>query len=394
MEVDMKRCIGMFAAVALCSSTAFFALGSKEQVSASSNWAREVGLDKTETVAELYEKAKKEGEVNVYGCTGRIENVKKAFEAEYPGVKVNFYDLGINEMLEKFSREYKAGIYTADVLQLKEQTGSIKRDYIDTGLLHNYQPTDIFSGVRQEYLVVTPFVIELDWWSYNTDIYKDLPISSWWDLTKPEWKGKFVLLDPSGEPDLPVLFACMVQHADEMAADYQRVFGKKIVLASDEPNAGYAWIKRIAKNNPILETSNSNIVKDVGGAPNMKEAPLGYGVSSKLRERDIQGFRLGVNPNKFKTPTTAISFMIAQVADKAQHPNAAKLFIRYICGEKNHDGKGLQPFLTAGSYPVFPDAKITAKMPNYDSIPKFPLDFDFYYDHFQDVSDYWISVQP
>lgn len=86
--------------------------------------------------------------------------------------------------------------------------------------------------------------------------------------------------------------------------------------------------------------------------------------------------------------------MIAQVADKAQHPNAAKLFIRYICGEKNHDGKGLQPFLTAGSYPVFPDAKITAKMPNYDSIPKFPLDFDFYYDHFQDVSDYWISVQP
>lgn len=158
--------------------------------------------------------------------------------------------------------------------------------------MHNYQPTDIFSGVRQEYLVVTPFVIELDWWSYNTDIYKDLPISSWWDLTKPEWKGKFVLLDPSGEPDLPVLFACMVQHADEMAADYQRVFGKKIVLASDEPNAGYAWIKRIAKNNPILETSNSNIVKDVGGAPNMKEAPLGYGVSSKLRERDIQGLDL------------------------------------------------------------------------------------------------------
>ena len=32
--------------------------------------------------------------------------------------------------------------------------------------------------------------------------------------------------------------------------------------------------------------------------------------------------------------------------------------------------------------------------PDYDSIPKFDLDLDYYYDNYQDVYDYWLSVQP
>ena len=360
------------------------------------NWAEANGIYRTdETVEELYEQAKLEGEVNVYGCTGRIEDFIPDFEAAYPGVKVNLYDLGINEMLEKYTREHAAGIYTADILQLKEQTGSIQKEYIEQGLLYNYHPDDIFHNIIDpEFLAVTPFTIELDWWSYNTDLYSDLPISSWWDVTKPEWAGKFIFLDPNGEPDLPVLFACMIQNADMMAEEYEKVFGEPIVLADDEPNAGYAWIKRMAQNHPIIETKNGNIVKDVGGAPDMKEAPIGYGVSSKLRERDKQDFRLGVNPAKFDTPTTAVSFMVAQIADHAPHVAAAKLFVRFICGEADHNGPGIVPFMTAGSYSVFPDATNTAEMPAYDDIPKFKTDFDFWYDNYQDISDYWIAVQP
>ena len=186
----------------------------------------------------------------------------------------------------------------------------------------------------------------------------------------------------------------MIQNADMLAAEYEKVFGKPIVLDADEPNAGYAWIKRMAKNKPIIETKNGNIVKDVGGAPNMKEAPIGYGVSSKLRERDKKDFRLGVNPAKFSTPTTAVSFMVAQIADHAPHVAAAKLFVRFICGEADHNGPGIKPFMTAGSYSVFPDAVNNAKMPAYDEIPKFKTDFDFWYDNYQDICDYWISVQP
>ena len=35
--------------------------------------------------------------------------------------------------------------------------------------------------------------------------------------------------------------------------------------------------------------------------------------------------------------------MVAQIADKCDHPNAAKLFIRWICGEADHTGEGLEP---------------------------------------------------
>ena len=126
----------------------------------------------------------------------------------------------------------------------------------------------------------------------------------------------------------------------------------------------------------------------------MPDPPIGYGVSSKLRERDLQGFVLGVEPDKFDMPTTAVSFMVAQIADQCEHPNAAKLYIRYLCGEADHQGKGLEPFLTVGSYPVFPNAPAIEGNPDYDSIPKFDLDLDYYYDNYQDVYDYWLSVQP
>lgn len=365
---------------------------------ADAQWAEENGLNKTETVEELYQAALAEGGVlNLYGCTGRDETVGKSFEEAYPGITVNFYDLGINEMLEKFTREYEAGIYTADVLQLKEQNGSIYMDYIQQGLLHNYHPEDIFDGVDPSYLSVTPFVIEIDWWNYNTEVYDKMPITSWWDLTKEEWKGKLIFLDPTGEPDLIVLFTAMIQYADQMAADYERVFGEPIVLADNEPTAAHAWINRVAKNGVIIESSNTNIVKNVGGAAGMVDPPIGYGVSSKLRERDLQGYLLGVDPGAFEdeTPTTAISFMVAQIADKCEHPNAAKLFIRWICGEADHTGEGLEPFLTAGSYPVFPDApEVDADQPALEDVPTFPLDLTYYYDNYYDVYDYWISVQP
>jgi iron(III) transport system substrate-binding protein len=160
-------------------------------VSARKKWAEDNGLNKTETVAELYEKAKKEGVMNIYGCTGRIADVAKSFMADYPGITVNFYDLTINDMLEKFSREYAAGVRTADILNPKDEVGIVYNEYVKTGLLHNYQPSDIFGDiVDPAYLVLTPFVIELEWWNYNTEKYSDLPIDSWWDITKPEWKGK------------------------------------------------------------------------------------------------------------------------------------------------------------------------------------------------------------
>lgn len=356
-------------------------------------WAEDNGLNKTETVEELYEKAKQEGELNLYGNTGRFETVAAEFMKQYPGIKVSFYDLGSTEIIEKFTREYKAGIRTADVIGTTESSGSLYYEFVKTGLMHNYQPDDIFYNVIDEsWLKLTPFVLEAPWWYYNTEANDDLPISSWWDVTKPEWKGKFIFETPP--ETLLAVATAMTKDPQIMADEYERVFGEPIQLAKDEPTAAHAWLKRVAHNNPILETSLTNLVRNVGGAPGIKNPPIGYGSSAKMRERDIQGWRLGANPAKFQTPSTALSYIVIQIANEAPHVNAAKLFSRFVCGEADHKSKGLETFLTAGSYPVFSDVTIKAPQPVFDTIIQFPADLEYIYEHNADMQDYWISVQP
>jgi iron(III) transport system substrate-binding protein len=369
--------------------------GGADPAAARKKWAEDNGLNKTETVAELYEKAKLEGEVNVYGVTGRIADVGKNFTAKYPGVKVNFYDLTVNELAEKFSREYEAGVRVADVINTVDMVGQVYNEFIKTGMMHNYHPGDIFGDiVDRSYLAVTPFAIELQWWTYNSEVYQDLPISSWWDVTKPEWKGKIIFADPGTEPTLAALFAAVLQNPDVMAGEYQRVFGKPIELAPDEANAAYAWIKRLARNGPILETSQTGIVEAVGGAAGMKAPPLGYAVSSKLRERERQNWRLAVNPKKIPTPTSNVQLMLAQIADQAPHPNAAKLFVRYLCGEAGHQGEGLDPFKHSGGYFPFKNVTTFENQPKWEDISRFTADLDYLYNNYLDAYDYWLSVQP
>ena len=50
-----------------------------------------------------------------------MKKVKENFEKQYPGVTLKVYVLRTNEVLEKISREYEAGIRTADVIHIKDQ---------------------------------------------------------------------------------------------------------------------------------------------------------------------------------------------------------------------------------------------------------------------------------
>lgn len=357
-------------------------------------WAEANGLNKTESVDELYAAAKEEGELHIYSCSGRMETVIATFMEDYPGINAVFYDLTNNEIYEKYAREYEAGIRVMDIMHVKDQNGTLYKEFIQTGLVHNYHPDDIYDGVDPSLMSVTPMYMELDWWYYNPEVYGEMPIDSWWDLTRPEWKGKFTLLDPTGEPGILVLFAAMMQQEEEFAADYKREFGEDIVLADNEPTAVHALIRRMAQNSPIMESSNNNVVAAVGGTSGMTEAPLGYAVSSKLREVERQGWSLAVDPGKFHTNTTIYGLNCVQIANEAPHPNAAKLFLRYVVGEADHKGRGFDQFLTVGGFSIFPDGPDAPGNIPQSEIGIFPLDWDYYYSKYLDTRDYWISVQP
>lgn len=357
-------------------------------------WAEDNGLNKTETVQELYEAAKKEGEVVIYSISSRMEKVLTDFEAEYPGVKMVPYDISTDELLEKITREYQAGIRTCDIVHIKEQTGEILKNYIEKGIFHKYQPEDIFNTIDDKYKFVTPLYFEMSWWFYNTEVNPNgSPVTSWWDLTKPEWKGKFLFTDPMENTGYMALLTTMVQNGDMMAEDYKKVFGKDIELASDEANAGYAFIKRFAQNNPIYESSSGGIVKNVGTL-GQKTAPVGYAASSKLREREDQGYVIESDPKNFSPAVGIYGLNTLSIVNEAPHPNAAKLLVRYLLGEADGQGKGFAPFNTLGGWSARNNVPLAEGNIPFNDIPLFETDLDFVYDNIQDVRDYWLSVQP
>lgn len=369
--------------------------GAGAESPAASDWAKENGLDQTESSEDLYRQALETagGEINVYTVSGRMENVKATFEEDYPGLTLVVHDLNVNELLEKFTREYEAGIYTADVIHVKEQTGKILREFVETGMMHNYQPEDIFGEVDEQYLQLTPLYFEADWWYYNSDQYEESPIDSWWDLTREEWNGRFMMVDPLTDVGYMALLTTIVENADLMAESYKEEFGEEIVLAEDEPNAGYAFIKRFAQNNPIFDTSSNNIVKAVG-ASGQEDAPLGYAVSSKIREREQQGYLLGAAMEDFSPAIGIYGMNVVEIADHAPNPAGAKLLVRYLTGDADGQARGFEPYNTLGGWSVRSVVPQIEGNIAFEDLNVFPQDLNYTYDHMDEVQDYWISVQP
>jgi len=278
----------------LCFAACAKKTASKDVQNKITGWAKDVELYKDETPEELYEKAKKEGTVVIYSISSRMKKVKESFEKQYPGVIVEAYDISNNELLEKITREYEAGIRTADVIHIKDQDGSIYAEFVKPGIFHAYKPSDIVSHIDPFYCKkAMPFYVDLSAWYYNDEAYPDgPPITSWWDLTKPEWKGRVLVTNPLDNHSHMCIYVGLVLDADALADDYKRVFGEEITLHGTE-NAGYEFLKRFMENDPVFIGSNAELAEAVGIArlniiKNMK----------KLQEQNIIK-RIGADKNGY-----------------------------------------------------------------------------------------------
>ncbi len=362
-----------------------------EEAPAEGSWLEQAKLDEAGTTEELYEAAKEEGKVVVYSMTSRISDIAEAFEEEYPGVKVEYYDMRMAEIFEKFEREYEAGIKNVDVLFVKDSDGVAYNEFFKPGLLHAYIPSDLTETVSDEFkeFAFAPY-FEIKQIFYNTEVYPDGPdITSWWDLTKPEYKGKLMFANPITSAEMMGLFMVMIEHADEMEADYKDVFGEEIVLNGTK-NAGYEFVKRLVENDPVLTTSDSDIAKAIG-ASGQENPPFGIVISSKLRQRETKGLLIGAIEDL--TPRDSVMApAIIGVADGSEHVNAAKLLIRYIGGETEGDGPGFAPFHVQGGWPTRADVA-PEDTPTLDTLNLWPLDLDYNYDNVEDTRDFWLSLQ-
>ena len=357
-------------------------------------WAIDAGLYEDESSEELYQKALEEedGKVVIYSISSRMAKVKASFEEDYPSMTLEVYDINANDMSTKLSTEYNSGIRTADVIHSKEQTGDYMINFFDKGILHNYQPESIFGNVNPDYLKdMTPLYFETDWWFYNTGVYTETPITNWWDVTKPEWSGNFVLQNPIGTVSYMVLFTTMVEHADEMAEAYKECYGEDIVLAEDEPTAAHAWIKRVLANDPVIFDSNNEVIQSVGEGEETKL--IGYTPSSKYREKEDNGWNIESEPLKM-TPVSGVAFMnFLAVVNEAPHPNGAKLLIRYLMGDEDGNGNGIQPFNTIGGWPVRPETTPAEGNIPFEDMKLWQINYEYVYENLQDIQDYWYQFR-
>jgi len=369
----------------LCFAACAKKTASKDVQNKITGWAKDVELYKDETPEELYEKAKKEGTVVIYSISSRMKKVKESFEKQYPGVIVEAYDISNNELLEKITREYEAGVRTADVIHIKDQDGSIYAEFVKPGIFHAYKPSDIVSHIDPFYCKkAMPFYVDLSAWYYNDEAYPDgPPITSWWDLTKPEWNGRVLLINPLDNHSHMCIYAGIVLNADAFADDYKRVFGEEITLHGTE-NAGYEFLKRFMENDPVFISSSSEMVEAVG-TRGQERPPLAYASSSKMRERKAKNFAIQI-ASKI-TPHTGISGLNAlYIVNEAPHPAGAKLLIRYLMGEADGKGEGFKPFNTIGGWPLRDDITPVDPLPLSDiNIPD--LDRTEIYHKLRDVSE-------
>lgn len=322
----------------------------------------------------LYEQAKKEGKLVVYSGSSRMPAVAKEFEALYPGIKVEVEAMGTAEVIEKFEREAIAKVNRVDVVQAS-QAGRQKALLYDKNYLFTWVPSDIRPLLRPDQM--DPF---LHWrygsrqWAYNDSVSKDEPFTSLWELTEPKWRKKVAIGDPRLDGGTLDYFIMIVLKADEMAAEYQRYYGKPIKLTT--PNAGYEWIKMLMANSPILVKSEKDVPKIIGER-GLKDAPVGLIAGSRFDAVNdpAQGNYRFFPTIKTKPSIGVVSIYPVGIAYNAPHPAAAKLFIRYLFGDENGAG-GWTEFHVPGNWPARNDIKNPPKSSNAPEIfaALWPLD--------------------
>ncbi|MDX9914718.1 MAG: ABC transporter substrate-binding protein [Sphaerochaeta sp.] len=342
-----KKSLIMCAVLLLTVPCIIFAAGTKEVAPAATL------IDDMEySYEKLVELAQAEGELTVYDTSSRIEPIAAAFSAKY-GITVRATKMGNPEQIERVKREVDAGNIQVDVIGISDAP-IIVNDLIPQGYVINWVPQDLADVIPSELQYPLTYRLGQRVFGYNFESSDSSPVTNIWQLTEPEWKGRVFFRDPSTTPANLGFFVTMTkpEYAAKLEKAYRDYYGKPIQLT--EKNAGWEFIVRFFKNDPVVLRSDGD-VGDAVGAPGQKNAPIGFYTYSKQRDNDI-GLRLAT-AFEMEPFIGYASGTHVVVVNGSPHPNAARLFVRYLLTEE-----GVAPFMDdIGVYapnpavPVHPD---------------------------------------
>jgi iron(III) transport system substrate-binding protein len=331
--------------------------------------------------------AKKEGKVVVYATTSKVADIKPLFEKKYPGITVEAPDIGGDEVLLKTKEEQKAKAFYGDVWYSSSSSGDVIGDLLPKQYLWNFVPDALVSvtpdSARNPLLIVKYGVKVM---AYNSELNKTCPINNIWDLTDAAWKGKMFIEDPLNDASQMGMLVTIANHTKELTAAYKAKYGKDPVLDADTPDVGWLWLKNFAKNKPVPEPGGDEEMAAFA-APKMKDSYLGINVGYSKYSDVLKG-KLFFEPCKGLNPIFGLqSASYMAVINRAQHPNAAKLFINYI----SNVPEGFAPWNTMGSYSPRSDWEpAKGAIPYKEVAPQlWPVDEDFVYKNINKYRDFY-----
>jgi iron(III) transport system substrate-binding protein len=315
------------------------------------------------TPAELLPQAQTEGSVIVYSFTSRIARVEEAFEAAYPGIDLQGFDISSTEQIARLKAEAQAGTVNADVVYISDAAVVIP-ELLAAGIIETYVPPRVADrldvGEKAPLLAQRLSTKVL---MYAEDAYPDgAPVDSLWDLTREEWKGRVVMVDPLQRGDYLDLMTEIVLQSDAMAAAYETEFGAVIDLGG-AATAGEKFIADLFANDVILVGSTDDVNAAVGKT-GQTNPPIGFTTYSDRRDNEDEGWSLQVANDVAPAPGIIFPAVVA-LATGAKNPAAARLTIDFLLGDDSDTGgDGFKPFYVAGDYATRND--IT---PHPDAIP-------------------------
>lgn len=322
----------------------FSGCAKREKADAMTVWMQTADLSAVETAQELYEKALQEDILQIYTVSGRMFDVAESFQKQYPGLIVEVKYLRAEALTAQLEANAEKGEYGCDLLFLTNGDGSLTEELIPKGLAYKYVPYDIADKISKEgedaYLSV---LLEVALLTYNEDCYHTPPITNWWELVSPEWKGKVYITDPSKSMISYTLFSMMEKYDEEMKQAYKAYFGEDF----RSENASRYFIQKLIENDLQIVNDSDDIANAIA-SPGTVEDAVGIINASKMRLReqgypimacyDLQPFAGVINPANI------------MIAGGSENINSAKLFIRWIMGETDGTGEGYQPFLSEGAW--------------------------------------------
>jgi iron(III) transport system substrate-binding protein len=145
----------------------------------------------------VYDAAKKEGKISWWDQHNQdvAQQFIEAFQKEWPGVPVEYFEATQDVVLQRGVQEGRAGHVSFDFID----TGQNYGPYKDAGLITDKTDfTDILTlaGVDKNFIVQGTYSPEFNVFgvAYNTEMVKDEELPKTWDgFADPKWKGQLAI---------------------------------------------------------------------------------------------------------------------------------------------------------------------------------------------------------